>query len=125
MTQAVTQLAKQLISAFENKDIHAVADILADDIVLEDVPMADKHKGKSNVVGKISDLFGKIQYYKWDLNDIIVDGKKVVVERISQLAFGDKNVSLPMLVILEFNDSGKLIKFKDYFDLKTLEKQLA
>ena len=30
-----------------------------------------------------------------------------------------------MVVILEFNDAGKLTLFKDYFDLQTLQSQLA
>jgi limonene-1,2-epoxide hydrolase len=30
-----------------------------------------------------------------------------------------------MVVILEFDANGKLTLFKDYFDLQTLERQLA
>lgn len=119
-------LANQFIRALETRDLDAVSDLLADDVVFEDVPLADTvHRGKPRAVEKVAEFFGKSSSYVWKKHRVVSENGTVFVERTSDIVFGDKKVTLPMVVILEFNDAGKLTLFKDYFDLQTLQNQLA
>ncbi|MBA9939995.1 nuclear transport factor 2 family protein [Ralstonia insidiosa] len=119
-------LANKFIHALETRDLDAVSDLLADDVVFEDVPLADTvHRGKPKAVEKVAEFFGKSSSYVWKKHRVVSENGTVFVERTSDIVFGDKKVTLPMVVILEFNDAGKLTLFKDYFDLQTLQSQLA
>lgn len=124
MTFDAKYLADQVIKAFEARDIQSVSPLLSDDIRLEDVPIG-AHVGKPAVIEKISDFFGKASSYQWEKHRVVGEGNTVVVERTSRISLGGKAVTLPMLVILEFDDNGRLSLFKDYFDMKTLEQQLT
>ncbi|CAG9205437.1 nuclear transport factor 2 family protein [Burkholderia vietnamiensis] len=124
MSHDTKKLAEHVIRAFEARDIDSVSALLADDVRLEDVPLG-AHVGKHAVVEKITDFFGKASAYRWDQPRVIAQDNTAIVERTSHIALGGKEIRLPMVVILEFDANGKLTLFKDYFDLKTLEQQLA
>jgi limonene-1,2-epoxide hydrolase len=124
MSNDTKALAERVIRAFEARDIDSVSALLADDIRLEDVPLG-AHVGKHAAVEKITDFFGKASAYRWERHRVVTQDDTAIVERTSHIALGGKEIKLPMLVILEFDANGKLSLFKDYFDLKTLEQQLA
>jgi limonene-1,2-epoxide hydrolase len=124
MSNDTKALADRVIRAFEARDIHSVANLLADDVRLEDVPVG-VHVGKPAVVEKITEFFGKASSYRWERHRVVTDANTAIVERTSHISLGGKEIKLPMLVIFEFDQNGKLSLFKDYFDLKTLEQQLA
>lgn len=117
-------LTKKVIRAFEDRNIDAVSALLADDVRLEDVPIG-AHVGKSSVVKKVTEFFGKASAYRWANCRMVVQDNTAVVERMAHISMGGKEATLPMLVIFEFNREGKLSLFKDYFDVRTLEQQLA
>lgn len=124
MSHDTKTLAEQVVRAFEARDIESMSALLADDVRLEDVPLG-AHVGRHAVVEKITDFFGKASTYRWEQQRLIAQGSTAIVERTSHIVLGGKDIRLPMVVILEFDANGKLTLFKDYFDLQTLERQLA
>jgi len=115
--------AEKFVRAMENKNIEEVSSLLANDVVFEDVPMG-AHHGKEAAVNKVTNFFSQAESMKWDIQRFIASGNTVFIERTNHVILNNKNIKLPMLVILEFNEQGLIKIFKDYFDLKTLENQL-
>lgn len=118
-------LANQFIHALETRNINSVSSFLDDHVIFEDVPLAEVHRGKAKVIEKVTEFFGKSSSYVWHKHRVVSENGTVFVERTSDIVFGEKKVTLPMVVILEFNEAGKLTLFKDYFDMNTLQSQLA
>jgi limonene-1,2-epoxide hydrolase len=124
MNHDIKETTNSFIQALESKNIDGVAKTLADDVHFEDVPMG-VHKGKIKALEKVADFFSKAASLRWDNHRIIHQDNVVVIERTSHITLNGKSMVLPMVLILEFNASGLIQVFKDYFDLKTLESQLA
>ena len=65
-------LANKFIHALETRDLDAVSDLLADDVVFEDVPLADTvHRGKPKAVEKVAEFFGKSSSYVWKKHRVV------------------------------------------------------
>ena len=47
-----------------------------------------------------------------------------MTERVDAFEFGAKRIALPVMGTFEFAD-GKLSKWRDYFDLREFENQMA
>jgi limonene-1,2-epoxide hydrolase len=123
MSHDTKTLAEQVVRAFEARDIESMSALLADDVRLEDVPLG-AHVGRHAVVEKITDFFGKASTYRWEQQRLIT-GQHRDRRAHEPYRAGRQEIRLPMVVILEFDANGKLTLFKDYFDLQTLERQLA
>ena len=48
----------------------------------------------------------------------------VLTERIDAFEFGDKGVALPVMGTFEI-EGGKIARWRDYFDLREFENQMA
>ena len=60
----------------------------------------------------------------WEIRHIVADGDTVMVERVDNFLVAEKRVSVPCMGIFELRD-GKIATWRDYWDLKQFERQLA
>ena len=62
---------------------------------------------------------------KWEVSFIAEDENGVVMtERVDTFIYGDKRISLPVMGTFEF-EGDSLVKWRDYFDLREFENQMA
>jgi limonene-1,2-epoxide hydrolase len=60
----------------------------------------------------------------WEIRHIVADGDIVMVERVDNFLIAERRVSVPCMGIFELRD-GKIATWRDYWDLKQFERQLA
>lgn len=60
----------------------------------------------------------------WEIRHIVADGDIVMVERVDNFLVGATRVSVPCMGIFELR-AGKIAAWRDYWDLKQFERQLA
>ena len=61
----------------------------------------------------------------WTVHFIAEDANGVVLtERVDAFYYGDKRIALPVMGTFEFQ-GDKLVKWRDYFDLREFENQAA
>ena len=75
------QLTEQYITAFDQKKIHAVANLLSDTVVLED-PVIKRLEGKSSVINFVTGLFNDCSTLSFSAKNIFVDGNTTIIEFI-------------------------------------------
>ncbi|MGH2900752.1 MAG: limonene-1,2-epoxide hydrolase family protein, partial [Solirubrobacteraceae bacterium] len=56
-----------------------------------------------------------------DVVNIASSGDRVFTERVDRFVMGEKRFDLPVNGVFELR-GGKIVSFRDYFDLATLEK---
>ena len=73
------ELTKAYVDAFNAKDLQAVADMLHDDVVLED-PGVVHIEGKSKVVDAVKAIFDGAAQLSFEAKHIFVDGSASIIE---------------------------------------------
>lgn len=67
---------------------------------------------------------GGFDWIDWKLLSIAVNGERVLTERVDDFSIGGVEVSLPIMGVFEIRN-GKILAWRDYFDLETYRRQLA
>ena len=115
------------IEHFQNKDVTAISSLFSDNIVFENVPFGTYVQGKDAVIAEFIGFFSQISSIRWDINRKIIADNIVVIERKGHAIFNfrpDRETVIDMLCIFEVIDN-KITLFKDYFDSKSIDKQLS
>jgi limonene-1,2-epoxide hydrolase len=60
----------------------------------------------------------------WEVRHIVAEGDIVMTERVDNFMVGERRISVPCMGIFELRD-GKIAAWRDYWDLKQFERQLA
>lgn len=113
----------KLIAAIENRDAKAVGILLDDKVIFENVPEGKTINGRANAEAQFKLFFDNTSKIQWDIEQRIISGSLAVIERKNNITFQGKDITLPMVTIMEVQN-GKILSFKDYFDSETFAKQM-
>ncbi|MEM7541435.1 MAG: limonene-1,2-epoxide hydrolase family protein [Pseudomonadota bacterium] len=119
-----TQRARDFIAKWEARDVDGIIDTFSDNPVYHNMPM-DPLTSKEAIRAFIEPFMAPVTDVEWQIHFIAEDDKGVVMtERVDSFAFGDKQISLPVMGTFEF-EGDKLVRWRDYFDLRDFENQMA
>lgn len=118
-----SQLVKDFIQAWNDKELDRAADMLAEDVFYHNVPM-DVINGREAARGFFKSM-ADAEKIQWDLLNIAENGNVVMTERVDRFFMaGGKEVAVPLMGIFEI-EGGEIKVWKDYFDLATFQSQMA
>lgn len=112
-----------LVNGLHNKDIHALSNLLSEDIMFENIAEGQTTHGKQQVIEKFADFFSKVASIRWNVENQLMADDMIVTILKNNIALQGKNVVLPIVNVLKIRD-GKIYSFQDYFDSRTFEQQL-
>ena len=116
-------VAKTFFAAWARQDHAAVLDLVHEDVEYQNMPLPDVMRGKAAIAAFMA-RFGKgMSDIKVELRHIVEVGDVVFHEGVETYVRKGQRVALPYCGVFEFRD-GKIIGWRDYFDLATLERQL-
>lgn len=126
-------ILKQLIEAENSRDIEKILALMADDVVIEDVPFGMIMKGKDGVKEGFTGFFAaaadfKVEPKSWATNEssfaleVIFTGTQT--EDLLGLLARGKSFSVRGCVFGEF-ENGKVKGRRDYWDSASLTRQLV
>ncbi|MGD9942112.1 MAG: nuclear transport factor 2 family protein [Burkholderiaceae bacterium] len=122
--RTLSQLYKDFLDAWSRGDIEAMSAYYHDDIV------SYPNRSMRPLVGKAAVLeflgkFGKgMSAPSFEQTLMMENGDTLFVEGTESYVKNGRHICIPYAGVVEFRD-GKIIAKRDYFDLKSLEKQLA
>lgn len=116
-------IINNLISAIETRNSEAVGQLLAEDIIFENIPEGNTIYGRQAVQEKFANFFKKASSIRWDIERKIFNDGTVIIEKKNNICLEGKNIILAMVAIIEVRDD-KISVFKEYFDSQSLIKQL-
>lgn len=118
-----SQIVKDFIQAWNDKDLDRAADMLAEDVFYHNIPM-EPINGREASLAFFKGM-GDTEAINWELLNIAENGNVVMTERIDGFTFaGGKKVAVPLMGIFEI-EGGKIKVWKDYFDLGDFQRQMA
>ena len=117
------QTIRNLVAAFNTKDVDAIMEFFTEDAVYHNMPMGPV-QGTEGVRGLITGFIGPAETLNWEILNIAQTGNTVLAERIDRFVINGKDVVLPCLGAFDMRD-GKIAEWRDYFDMATWTKQNA
>ena len=117
-------IAKAVFAAWAKQDHAAVLALLHDDVEYQNMPFPDVIRGKAGMAAFMAKFGKTMSDINVDLHNIIEAGDLVFHEGVETYKRKGIPVALPYAGVFAFKD-GLIIGWRDYFDVVTLEKQLA
>ena len=115
--KTVTDFCNSLLS----RDMNKLVSYLSEDVFYHNMPWqpVNGHAGVREVLTPFVE--GKnVALAKMDIKNTSSAGDVVMNERIETWVSGQVKVELPVVGVFTFNDKGKIFRWCDYFDAKTM-----
>lgn len=110
-------------AAWVADDLDAVMRLCTDDVIAVNVPIGPLH-GQAAVRGFFAKFGQGITDKRYEVLRICESGDAATVEGVENYVKNGRQVSLPYMSTFLFRD-GKICEWRDYFDLRTVLKQLG
>jgi limonene-1,2-epoxide hydrolase len=115
---------KESLAAWVRGDRDAMAKAYADDIVWYPNRSMDPVHGKAAMMEFMVKFGRGMTDVYYEQTNMVESGNLLFVEGTENYTKKGRKVRLPYAGVVEFRD-GKIIAWRDYFDMKSLEAQLA
>ena len=122
--QRTVDIARDFLASLAAKDIDAVIDAFASDIFYHNMPPPPLN-GKDDIRACWEPFTATIRKYRIEHNKLEGRGNTVFRERMEYFDMdpdGD-HIVLPVAGVFEFDDSGKIVNWREYWDAGTWTSQ--
>jgi limonene-1,2-epoxide hydrolase len=114
---------RAFIDAFNRIDLEAIMGFFAEDAVYHNIPV-DAVRGREAIRKTIQGFMGMASRVEWVLLQIAESASgTVLTERIDRFLIRGKWVELPVMGSFDY-ENGKLVSWRDYFDMQQFQRQL-
>lgn len=115
---------RAFIARWEARDVEGILDTFSDSPFYHNMPM-EPLTSKDAIRKFIEPFMAPVTAVEWTVHFIAEDANGVVLtERVDSFQFGDRRIALPVMGTFEF-EGDKLARWRDYFDLREFEQQMA
>lgn len=118
------ETVNEFIARVVAKDIDGACELVAADLEYDNVPMGKNH-GPDGLRAFLAPMVGGLDEVQFVTHRQTVTGNVVMNERTDRFRVGDKWMDLPVAGIFEVGDDGLIVLWRDYFDMETMNTQLA
>jgi limonene-1,2-epoxide hydrolase len=117
------EVINAFIAAFNARDLDGIMSFFSDDPVYHNMP-GDPVRGREAVRGLIESFVTPAEKIDWENLNVAQVGDTVLTERVDRFVVGGKDVVLPVMGPFEMRD-GKIVEWRDYFDMATWQRQMS
>lgn len=117
------QTIRKFVAAWSNLDSEELAGYFAENGIYHNMPSGPV-QGRAAIQTFIAGFIRPWQSTEWEIVNLIADGNKVIVERVDRTVVAGRAVDLPCFGYFELRE-GKIVLWRDYFDLTTYTDALS
>lgn len=118
------QTVDEFIARIVAKNLDGACELVSDDLEYDNVPMGKNH-GPDGLRGFLAPLVEGVDEVQFVVHRQAATGNVVMNERTDRFKVGETWMDLPVAGIFEVDGDGKIVLWRDYFDLPTLTDQMA
>ena len=117
------RIVRDFCDAWGRTDIDAIMAAFSEDAVYHNIPM-EPCKGKDAIRSFIAGMLGGMaRSVRFEILHQVVSGHLVMNERVDTIELETGSVDLPVCGVFELNADGKIVAWRDYFDMKQFTGQ--
>lgn len=117
------EIVKKFMSLMEKLDYDTALELVTDDVEYTNVPMGTVH-GPEGIRSVLQPFFAPTTENEWVILATAANGSTVFMERLDRHHLKGGWAELPVVGVFEVRD-GKIAKWRDYFDLPTIQNGFA
>lgn len=114
----LNRLADSYFNAFANKDVNALSNLLADDVILFD-PIIQEVKSKKHVLEANQNIFSGVSKITFEQREIFIDIEKSTI--VGQLKINFDGKIIDVVDIIKVSPSLLISKITAYLDSKQVQ----
>jgi len=122
MSDDPASVVRRFIELIEARDVPAAAELLADDVHYDNVPLGAVD-GRETAAAVLSSILDRCSRVEWPVQREAVTGTVVCNERLDRFEMPHGWVEVPVMGVWEVVD-GKITLWRDYFDAATYRDQM-
>jgi len=116
---------REFIARICRNDLDGACELVAPDVEYDNVPMG-KQFGPEGIKALLGPMIGSgIDEVDWVIHREAATGNVVINERTDRFRVGERWIELPVAGVFELDAAGRITLWRDYFDMATLNEQLA
>jgi limonene-1,2-epoxide hydrolase len=116
-------IVDQFFSCWASGDIAGSMANCTDDVVWDNVPM-NPIEGKAAVEAFLIKFAEGMSDVRYDIEHVMEDGNRLMLEGVENYTKKGRKVSVRYMASFEFRDN-RISAWRDYFDLASVQRQLA
>ncbi len=117
-------VVNEFIARVVAKDLDRACELVTDDCEYDNVPMG-KNFGPDGIKAFLQPMVDGVDEVQFVVHRQTAAGSVVMNERTDRFRVGDKWLDLPVAGVFEVSADGRISLWRDYFDLGTMNDQLA
>ena len=124
MSESAETVVRNYLAAFLQKDLDELVSFFTNDAVYIDGPRG-VHHGIDAIRAELGTMVKVVPSTSVDIKKLVASGGTVMVERVDNFKLGGKPFDLEVAAVFDVDDNGRIKRWRDYYDLKSLEDRIA
>src|SRR5512147_2930801 len=116
------RVARAMIDAWRNLDWDRVAELFAEDGILQIVPL-EPYAGRAAIREHLDQIASGIEKLDFSIKHLNAIGHIVLFERVDEFVYKGRAASVPVVGVMEVSD-GHVKAWREYMDLATMAKAI-
>jgi limonene-1,2-epoxide hydrolase len=118
--ETVNEFIRRIVAA----DLDGACELASTDLEYDNVPVGKSH-GHDGLKAILGGLLTGVAGVDWVIHRQVASGNVVMNERTDRFQVGETWMDLPVAGIFEVGDDGKIVLWRDYFDMATFTNEMA
>jgi len=124
MSESAETVVRKYLAAWKRSDLDELVSFISDDAVFTDGPRG-VHHGIDAIRAELGVMVKVVPSTSVDIKKLVASGGTVMVERVDNFKLGGKPFDLEVAAVFDVDDNGRIKRWRDYYDLKSLEDRIA
>ena len=126
MSANCEKIVNDLFAAWSRLNLDEIMSHFDENGVWDNVPMNNPAKGKAAVREMTQGFLKDTSAFEVKILKSAQQGNLVFNERVDTIRMKNgKSAAIPVAGVFELNDAGKIVSWRDYFDMATFTKQTS
>ena len=124
MSNSAESVIRNFLAAWTRSDIDEMVSFISDDAVYTDGPRGIHH-GIGAIKAELQSFVKVTPSTIVDVKTLVANGGTVMAERVDNFEFQGKPFGLEVAAVFEVDGSGRIKRWRDYYDLRSIEDRIA
>jgi limonene-1,2-epoxide hydrolase len=124
MADSAESVVRNFMDTWPRSDIDEIVAFFSEDAVYTDGPRGTYH-GAEAIKAEILSLLELVPSTTADVKNLVASGGLVMVERVDIFEMAGKTFDLEVTGVFEVGDDGRITRWHDYYDMRSLEERVA
>jgi limonene-1,2-epoxide hydrolase len=124
MADSAESVVRHFMDTWPRSDIDEIVAFFSDDAVYTDGPRGT-YRGAEAIKAEMLSLLEMVPSTTADVKNLVASGGLVMVERVDIFEMAGKTFDVEITGVFEVRDDGRITRWRDYYDMRSLEERVA